>query len=130
MPQGLKGARADGLAKRGNHVTDAVMFQLLRGRALLVDIVAPAGAERCIHLAGVAGILNEDRDGIDALLQTGIAEHRHRLPAMIDQHAFAGEFGPDKIRVGLARGEKEAVLFVDLGKMAHGGPQRPLRQAC
>src|SRR6185436_13412780 len=74
--------RTDRFAHRGHHVTDPVVLELLRRRALLVDVVALALAEGAVHLSGgdVDGL---DRAVVEAALVAGELEHGERLAAVI-----------------------------------------------
>src|SRR5262249_38757848 len=54
---------------------------------------------------------------VETLLEAGIFEHGHRLSAVIDDHPPALEFAPGEAGIGLAAGQKEAVPFIDLGKV-------------
>ena len=69
-------------------MADLVVFQLLRRRALLVDVVALALAERPVHLAG-GDVQRLDRGVVEAPLVAGELEHGQRLAAVIDEHALA-----------------------------------------
>src|SRR5262249_51379507 len=69
------------------------------------------------HRLATAPVDGGDRVEIEALLETGILEHGKRLSAVIDEHLLAAEPAPGEVRLGVAAGEKKAVLLVDLGKM-------------
>jgi hypothetical protein len=97
-------------------MADAVVLELLRGRSLLVDVVALTLAEGLIHLR--AG----DVDGLDGRViqpspMTGILEHGERLATVIDEYPLAPELVPGEGAIGRASREKEAVLLVDLGEV-------------
>ena len=98
-------------------MADAVVLELLRPRALQVDVVAVALAEGGDHLVGGAGIDGVDGLVVEAFLEAGILEHGHRLAAVVDDHALALELVPREVLVGAAAGEEEAVLLVDLGEV-------------
>src|SRR5207253_534313 len=114
--QARERARADRLAHRGDDVAGAVVLELLRGRPLLVDIVALALAERAVHLRA-RHVDCADRLVVEPALVTRVLEHRQRLAAVVDQHLLALELVPAELRIGRAAGEEEAVLLVDLGEM-------------
>ena len=94
-------------------MADLVVFQLLRRRTLLVDVVTLALAKRPIHLAG-GDVQRLDRGVVEATLVAGELEHGERLAAVIDQHPLAAQLVPGERGVGRPAGEEEAVLLVDL----------------
>jgi hypothetical protein len=71
-------------------VAHAVVLELLRGRALLVNVVALAAPEGPVHLprGNVDGV---DGGVVEATPVAGVPEHGERLPAVIDQHLLAPE---------------------------------------
>ncbi len=103
---------------RRDHVADLVVFQLLRCRALLVDVVALALAECPIHLAG-GDVQRLDRGVVEATLVAGVLEHGQRLAAVIDEHPLAAPLVPGEPGIGGAGGQEESVLLVDLREV-HG----------
>ena len=105
---------ADGVAERGDDVAVAVVLELLRRRALQVDVLALASLEGCDHLLRRAGVDRADRAVVEAALVTGVLEHDRGLAAVIDQHAAALEAVPAEIGLRLAPDQEEAILFVDL----------------
>src|SRR5207247_2233569 len=100
-------------------VADTIVLELLRPRTLQMNVVAVALAEGRDHLLCRAGVDQRESPHVDALLEAGILEHRHRLAAMVYDHLFAFEFVPGERLVGAAAGEEEAVLLIDLGEV-HG----------
>ncbi len=48
---------------------------------------------------------------------TGVLEHGQRLSAVIDEDLGLGQLVPREIGIGLAGGDEEAVLLIDLGEM-------------
>ena len=112
----------DRLAHRSHHVTDPIVLELLRGRALLVNVVSVAFAESLIHLP------TRHVDGVDGRVvqpptMAGILEHGERLTAVVNEHPFASQLVPGERGIRRAAGEKESVLLVDLSEV-HG--RRPL----
>src|ERR1700751_316485 len=77
-----EGDRADRLADRRDHVADLVVLELLRGRALLVDVGPLALAERAIHLTS-RDVERVDLAVVQAALVAGVLEHRQRLAAVV-----------------------------------------------
>src|SRR4026207_152791 len=69
-----EGQRPDRLAPRGHPVTDAVVLELLRGGALLVDVVALALPEGRVH-AIARHVHCPDRSPVQAALVAGVLEH-------------------------------------------------------
>ena len=103
-------------------MTNTIVLELLRGRALLVNVVSVAFPEGLIHLPArhVDGV---DGRVVQAPTMAGILEHGERLTAMVNEHPFASQFVQGERRIRRARSEKESVLLVDLGEV-HG--RRPL----
>ena len=50
----------------------------------------------------------------------GVLEHRQRLAAVVHQDLAGRELRPGEVRIGLARGEEEAVPLVDLREVQRG----------
>src|SRR5262249_10309129 len=109
-------ARPDRLADRCDDVADPVMLELLRRRALLVNIVALALTECLIHLTA-RNIDGRQLVVAHLALVTRVLEHRERLTAVIDEHARAAKLRPRERGIGSARRDEEAIHLVDLRKV-------------
>ena len=112
-----KAARANCRAKRGDDMTNAIRLKLLRGRALLVDILAGASPVGLVHFAAIASINDFDFIDINAALVTSIFKHCHRLAAMMNKNLCTLKLVPAKSRISITAGQEEPVHFIDLGKM-------------
>src|SRR4030095_4021312 len=108
-----EGAGADRLADRRHDVADAVVLQLLRRRALLMDVVALALPEGLVHLAA-RNVDGTDSRVVEPAAVAGVLEHDERLAAVIDEDLRALPLVPRERRIGPARREEKAVLLVDL----------------
>ncbi|MDP6446769.1 MAG: hypothetical protein QF805_23455, partial [Pirellulaceae bacterium] len=71
--------------------SDAQRRELLRGRALQMNVVTFSCPERGDHVIGGPGVDRLQRGGVDPAFVTGIAEHVQRLTTMIDNHPPSGE---------------------------------------
>jgi hypothetical protein len=109
-------------------MADTVVLELLRGRTLLVDVVAVTCPEGLVHLSAwnVDGL---DRAVVQAPPVAGVLEHRERLAAVVDEHPFAPELVPGEREIGGAGREEEAVLLVDLGEVDRGRPRALFQRA-
>src|SRR4029077_13774585 len=83
-----EGAGADRLADRRHDVTDPVVLELLRRRALLMDVVALAPPEGRVHLAA-RNVDGADGRVVEPAPVAGVLEHDERLAAVIDENLRA-----------------------------------------
>ena len=108
-------------------VADAVVFQLLRCGALLMDVgpLRRRGKATSIGI-DVTGVHRIDRGVIEARFVAGVLEHGERLPEVVDEDFLAGELAPGEIGVGFPRRDEKAVHLVDSGQSARksGFPPR------
>src|SRR4030095_3806798 len=88
--QARERARADRLTDRRDDVAGTVMLELLRRRALLVDVVALSFAERAVHLRA-RHVARGHRLVVEPALVARELEHYQRLAAVVDQHLLALE---------------------------------------
>ena len=96
---------------------DAVFFQLLWRRPLLVDVVTSAASKGLINGLHITRIEDFQLLLVNTLFVQRVAEHGHGLKEMIDQYFLANQAVPMELSVRFATGDKEAVAFVDLGEM-------------
>src|SRR6266702_1595937 len=98
-------------------MSDAIGLQLLRERALLLDIPPLAVTEGLVDFGGAAGADGFYLVEIDACLVAGVFEHGVRLASLEHDDFGAFQLIPRKRWIGLASGEEETVHLVDLGEM-------------
>src|SRR5262245_29127168 len=79
-----EGAWADRLADRRHDVTDAVVLELLRRRALLMDVVALALPEDLVHLAA-RNVDGADGQVVETAPVASVLEHGEWLADVIDE---------------------------------------------
>ena len=119
--QAGKAAAADLPADLRHDMADAVGFELLRERPLLLDIGALAVAEGAVDLGGAAGMDGLEPAVIDTGLVAGIFEHGQRLAAAEQHDLRPFELAPVERRVGFPSGQEKPVHLVDLGEMDDAG---------
>ncbi len=95
-------------------MADAFEGELLRRRALQVDVVALAGAKGLLHGLGVTRVDGLEGFEIDTFLVERESEHGKRLAAVVDDDLFALELFPGECVVRLAANEHESVALIDL----------------
>ena len=101
-------------------MADAVVLELLRRRALLVDVVALARAERAVHLPA-RDIDRRDRFVVEAALVARVLEHRERLAAVVDEHPLAPELVPGERGSGARAVRKKPSISLIWAKWTAGG---------
>ena len=120
-PPGWRADRADLPADLRHDMSDAVGFELLRIRPLLLHVSALSLPEGLVDLAGAAESDRLDLAEVDARLVARVLEHVERLPALEHDDLGAFELLPVERGIGRAPGQEKPSISLICAKCTAGG---------